>query len=406
VQLSFKRTGKIFCLTTGLGALVAGGVWQCMRWWERVDIEHATKQAANSVVLLGLERELQAKNKIYTRSALQDFEGLMQRANLKNTWNNCLARVDFMNQKFYSNTAMCERVDQTRITWLLDFLNAHVSARLEAKRSFSFVIPLNDTGVLPRDVFEQASVDNVAVLMVDASQSFYRVHKDLFFLVPDFHVLRKSFASNLKLVQRAAKSRPFQERKDVVFWRGCPTGGTFNMETKDELPRYRLVDFSYHHPDYADARFVQHDGHLDVSDSGRTYRAFMDARFGAKPHRYYTKIQDHTKYRYLASLDGNVSAWERVIYLLNSGSVLLLQTQHLQFFTSYLKEEEHFVGLKNDISDMSLKIDQLRADPKRAMRIIDNALLLGRQLDTGLFIAYYERVFRFISERFEEDVGG
>ena len=64
-------------------------------------------------------------------------------------------------------------------------------------------------------------------------------------------------------------------------------------------------------------------------------------------------ITDHIKYKYLISIDGNTCAWQRVPWIMLSGSVLLLvETDMEEWFYADMIPYFHYVPIKKDFSDL------------------------------------------------------
>ncbi len=359
-------------------------------------------------ILSDLSTSLALHPKHFKRSQLVFFEGLLQSLKSVGKFHDCYVRIDYKQGSFSREVVACERFNRFRIDFLLRFLNKNVANSLAKDASFSFYIPNHDTASLPQEVMEQTNITEVPFLMVDATKVFANLAKSLGFslwLVPDFHLIKKEFPARLAAMQKAALQNPFKSRQDVAFWRGSQTGGFYNLENKEQMLRYRLVDFSYKAPRLVDAHFVCHDCQVEDSASGAQYVAFMDARYGRNPkQQYFMSLQDHAKFKFLVSLDGNVSAWERVIYILNLGSVLLYNTEHQQFFTPYLTENVHYIEFKDDLSDLEQKIKELQANPAKAILLSEQAKELGRQLDYGLFVQVYKVICLHLAEFFEEDL--
>lgn len=68
-------------------------------------------------------------------------------------------------------------------------------------------------------------------------------------------------------------------------------------------------------------------------------------------------ISDHLKYKYLLSVDGNTSAWQRVPWIMLSGSVLLLvETTTQEWFYRDIIPYTHYVPIKPDFSNLISQI--------------------------------------------------
>ena len=60
-------------------------------------------------------------------------------------------------------------------------------------------------------------------------------------------------------------------------------------------------------------------------------------------------ISDQHKYKYLINIDGNTSAWDRVPWILNSNSVLLMKTSNSKcWYYDYLKPYVHYIPFDDE----------------------------------------------------------
>ena len=86
------------------------------------------------------------------------------------------------------------------------------------------------------------------------------------------------------------------------------------------------------------------------------------------------EISDHLKFKYQISIDGITAAWQRVPWILLSGSVLLfVESNTEEWFYRDIHPWVHYVPVKNDLSDLFEKIDWLRANDKEAQEIAKRA---------------------------------
>ena len=297
-------------------------------------------------------------------------------------------KVIYRNKKFYgTHTA-------ERSIALTNFLNKHV--KLKSDKNFVFYMFVLDVAKVPELDF---SIKHTPILMTDMDRGTYI--KNTQFLVPDYFLIRKGFGVVSQKVRKKGDSIPFLQRKDIVFWRGAQTGGgLYNYDNKEKFPRYNLVMFSFNNPSYLDARFVSHKLWVEDSESGSKYIKHMNSLFGDKPEKYTTSAKDHVPYKYLISLDGTVSAWDRPIKIMNGKSVLLYNSKFIQFFTPYMQEGKHYVGVKEDLSDLKDKVDWLRSNPQEAERIANNGRVFAEQLNPKLFACYYQNVLEHIQKNF------
>jgi hypothetical protein len=68
-------------------------------------------------------------------------------------------------------------------------------------------------------------------------------------------------------------------------------------------------------------------------------------------------MKDHLKYRYLFVADGWGAAWRRVPLILSSNSLMVKPySDNIQWFYDLVKPNEHYLPLKNDLSDLLPKL--------------------------------------------------
>ena len=68
-------------------------------------------------------------------------------------------------------------------------------------------------------------------------------------------------------------------------------------------------------------------------------------------------ISEHLAYKYQISIDGITAAWQRVPWIMLSGSVLLfVDTNTEEWFYKDIKPWVHYVPVKNDLSNLIERI--------------------------------------------------
>ncbi len=71
---------------------------------------------------------------------------------------------------------------------------------------------------------------------------------------------------------------------------------------------------------------------------------------------------------------GHAAAWHRVPWILQSNSVLLfIENDNVEWFYSAMKPWEHYVPIKDDLSDMLEKVQWLRDNDEEAQQIVKRA---------------------------------
>lgn len=257
-------------------------------------------------------------------------------------------------------------------------------------KNFSFFIPLEDKGIFPEI---ESFLNKIPLCCPD--RPVEGISK--WIIIPDHYVQQKSYADMLMLIKSERDKFPFFEREDRLGFRGSQTGPNsahYDADSFGKLPRLNLVMLSHTHPDDVDARFLNYDCQLKPTEKGQQYKRFMLENFGPPPS--HTPFYQMVKYRYNASLDGNVGAWQRPHQIMFTGSIPFFHYVYANYFTPYLQENVHYVAVRPDMSDVIEKINSLRANPRLALSIIQNASDFAEEVLTPEFIKFY---MRFLLER-------
>jgi hypothetical protein len=198
-------------------------------------------------------------------------------------------------------------------------------------------------------------------------------------MIPDFFVLHRQYADELAAIERAVHEHPFEQRLDVLKWRGGFHGPHYaNDDNYRSFPRYWLVLTSRAHPEIVDARLTNH--RVEPSESGVALRQRLEREFGAPAT--VIPVEAFVAYKYLISTDGVGAAWKRLPTILASGSVLLMQHRWQQFFYAGLQPWVHYVPVKDDMSDLVERYHWLRTHGAHARAIAENGLDFARRILT------------------------
>lgn len=178
----------------------------------------------------------------------------------------------------------------------------------------------------------------------------------------------------------AAEAKPWQERKDVVFWRGAATGrplsppvaGQWNWHQRLYLCQWaresRFVERAdIGMPNHDDLPFEQVKPCIEAAGFLRPAvpkAAFLD-------------------YRYLVDIDGWTNAWGLVEKLLMGATVLKVGSAfgYRQWFYDRLRPWVHYVPVAADLSDFDAVIDRLTANPAEAERIASEGRAFAETID-------------------------
>ncbi len=189
-----------------------------------------------------------------------------------------------------------------------------------------------------------------------------------------FHSLRSSTISG-------SKQFPWDKKIEMGFFRGggCGAGDYAKRNQFFEYPRFKAVAFSLQHPKMVNARFT---GCGELKD-----------HVGIKEYMYLSKsvkIEDQIRYKYQITIDGVTCAFSRVFWQLLANSVMLKQeSKSIQWYYPGMKPYEHYIPLKDDVSDLIEKIQWAKDHDQECKKISENATLFAREWLGEINSLYY-----------------
>ena len=141
----------------------------------------------------------------------------------------------------------------------------------------------------------------------------------------------------------------WEDKEEKLFWRGRDSNRN----------RLKLVKLSQENPDLINASIT-------------AYFFFRDeeAKLGKSPH---VPFFDFFNYKYQLCIDGTVAAY-RLPYLLAGGSLVFKQdSKYYEHYYKDLRPWQHYVPIKEDLSDLVEKIEWARNNDEKARKIAENA---------------------------------
>ena len=83
-------------------------------------------------------------------------------------------------------------------------------------------------------------------------------------------------------------------------------------------------------------------------------------------------INEQLKYRYILSIDGNTTAWDRPIWVMNSNSLFFkYESDNMVWYYDLLKEDEHYISVNRD--NMENKYNFFENNTNQVLEIINNS---------------------------------
>lgn len=207
---------------------------------------------------------------------------------------------------------------------------------------------------------------------------------------------------------------PWDQKKNILFWRGSNTGGSYRVGTdwrkyhrtrllswtkqyasinpndiidagKDDL---RILDYSRIKVDIGFQRHVQTDSETEQ---------ILKQEFGLKSS---ISFEATMKFKYLIVVDGNT--WPaRLQNYLQTGSVILFNGIFLDWFIGQLVPWKHYIPLAYDFSDLEDRIKWLQEHDDEARQIALNGMEFMKSFSkrqdmlcyTGLALLEYSNLY-------------
>ena len=302
-----------------------------------------------------------------------------------NTWyaNNCLVRTEFPvgeNDRGLPNIKdMLETLCQTRDVPDIElFINRRDFPLLKTDNteSYEHIFGTERYPLLSHrydsyaPILSMVTTDLHADIPMPTAEDWARVCSQ----EPD-PVNRKYFAPECRNYDQTF-STPWEDRIPTAVFRGASTGCGTTIETN---PRLRLSYLSDNSP-------VEKVGDKMISllDAGITKLNLRPRKMMSSP--YLSLIEPSTirkadpltpleqsGYKYIVHVDGHVSAF-RLSLELSMGSVLLIaESKYRLWFRRYLIPYEHYVPIRDDLSDLFDRIRWCRLNDEKCKDIASNA---------------------------------
>ena len=253
------------------------------------------------------------------------------------------------------------------------FINSlHYLLQKKCVADVEFILSCHD---LMQDVLPQEAPIFSAVPIFAFSK---KISQKSVLLVPDPYMLRlRSWSSLVSTILSSSAENGWDSKAERVFFRGASSGAIVEKDdTVDSViekgARYKAVALSLKDPLLIDARFsalVQI--HPDARNRTEQYFGPVD------PH---VSEEQHLKFKYLLSMDGNGCSWLRVPWILLSNSLLFKQESALvEWFYGGVEEMKHFIPIKRDLSDLKERLLWAKTHDQEARKIAEEATAFAKE---------------------------
>lgn len=263
--------------------------------------------------------------------------------------------------------SLCSRIDKTHLAALVDFLpgggrSVTVTSRVgetDQGHVLSTLRFLNDVWVFAAQDLGVQLLGPILLWLEDGvwegDYEYTRVAPFLCFgrcnddhyplLIPDAAFIEsRGYFSERQEIDHAEQGHPWQEKRQILYWRGASSGVTRAIPWYD-APRARLVLLSRTSTLPIDARFSL----LDVAPPDEAYFALREGGFLSPS----VPFVEFLKYRYLIDVDGHHCAWRSLfLKLLSKSAVMKVQSPYCQWYFDRLHPWIHYVPVRDTLEDL------------------------------------------------------
>lgn len=158
---------------------------------------------------------------------------------------------------------------------------------------------------------------------------------------------------------------PFEEKKNVLLWRGSTTGYGFgNHIPYRPTSRENLVERYFMHPNK----------NIDVGYSKLIQEALKRKSYYQQFLKSPKSISKMLQYKYILSVEGNDVA-SNLKWLLYSNSVVFMPKPYIEswIMETHLLPYVHYIPVANDFSDLQIKLQWCNEHQEQCRTIVKNA---------------------------------
>jgi len=256
-----------------------------------------------------------------------------------------------------------------------------ISEHIGEFRDFDAVFMTNDDISFSSNKVSNDFLYSGPILVVNYKKHYsqYEIanHNNLV-LIPDYYVLKShSYANKIKTLNKLANKLDFDTAVDEAMFRGMGSGKVINgprgsIASINDNPRLKLPLLNFLFDDYLDVGLNQHTPGVNPSDlKVAQLEKIYDDLMGNKSQNF-LPIEEQAKYKYILSLDGFASSWSRPQIICFTQSLLLYQTEYVQWFQPALLSGVHYRPVNYDLGNLLEQINWAREHTSEVKEIIKN----------------------------------
>jgi len=224
------------------------------------------------------------------------------------------------------------------------------------------------------------------------------------------YITQNYFINNCNSKYVKEEEPKWEDKINTAFFRGSATGCKINLEN----PRLHITKINndwktnsnYNEKNNIDGIPFLDAGIIRFSTRNRAVDGvlkFQNAKElknkGVKPVNYVDHEQQ-AKYKYIIYIEGNSAAY-RLSYLLNRNSLVMkVNSKYKLWFEHLLVPYEHYVPIKEDLSDLGEIIKWCKLNDKLCKDIVKNAnIFCKKYFDKEYIFDYMQNIFMKIGNR-------
>jgi hypothetical protein len=293
------------------------------------------------------------------------------------------ARVQKIDNIIYTSYYGAHSWQSSRLDGFIEVLEDHI----DEVGDLDIIFPIWDELHSAKDskydeIFYSGPILTVNYNKVDALRSFGG--KNLI-LIPDVYVIRNSeYSYKVNYLTQEAYNDDFKPTIDKALFRGGCNAGGGNKVGIDKLnthPRLKIPILTHLFQDSLDAKIIGMPSDKDPYTPAAKLGKLMLDLFG-KSDNDYMKLNDQINYKYIISMDGHASSWSRPQTICFTKSLLLYQTDFIQWFQPALVAFKHYLPVKTDLSDLLERINWAKSHGDEVEEIIRNQNIVARKCFT------------------------
>lgn len=196
-------------------------------------------------------------------------------------------------------------------------------------------------------------------------------HLDFHDIATPFWSVLADYGSRVAHGENKESVLPWNEKKNVAFFRGSTTGGFYTTWNWQQMPRTRVVSACRAEGSHCDAMFT---GFPQCEGEAAN---IIESSLGKAP---VVREEDYERYKYNILVDGNGAPASRTVQSVFTNTLLLkLESPFSEFFYPLLQPYVHYVPVSYNATDLLEKISWARENDVRARWIAEELFSFGKR---------------------------